>query len=86
MTAEARDRILSDLPRLVKAEARRRGALRPAGATVYHRLVDVDPAPATLAHDQRVLFSGMTRATVRLEVVARRGNPLNDALGAGPSS
>jgi superfamily I DNA and RNA helicase len=45
-------------------------------------LMDVDPAADTLDHDRRVLFSGMTRATVRLEVVARRGNPLNEAMFA----
>jgi hypothetical protein len=43
-------------------------------------LMDVDPAADTLDHDRRVLFSGMTRATVRLEVVARRGNALNTTI------
>jgi hypothetical protein len=41
-------------------------------------LMDVDPAAESLEHDRRVLFSGMTRATVRLELVVRRSNPLND--------
>jgi hypothetical protein len=40
-------------------------------------LIDVDPAAETLAHDQQVLFSGMTRATVRLELVVNAVNPLN---------
>ena len=41
-------------------------------------LIDVDPDPATLPHDQRVLFSGMTRATVRLELLVNGANPLNE--------
>jgi superfamily I DNA and RNA helicase len=39
-------------------------------------LIDVDPGATTLAHDQRVLFSGMTRATVRLEMLVNGQNPL----------
>jgi superfamily I DNA and RNA helicase len=41
-------------------------------------LIDVDPDPATLPHDQGVLFSGMTRATVRLELLVNGANPLNE--------
>lgn len=39
-------------------------------------LVDVDPAaePARLARDQKLLFCGVTRATVRLDVLARADN------------
>jgi hypothetical protein len=33
--------------------------------------------PGSLDHDHRV-FSGMTRATVRLDLLVRRGNPLNE--------
>lgn len=40
-------------------------------------LVDVDPDPAEQERADRVLFAGMTRATVRLELVVRTGNPLN---------
>ena len=40
-------------------------------------LVDVDPDPAEQERADRVLFAGMTRATVRLELVMRAGNPLN---------
>ncbi len=43
-------------------------------------LVDVDPAPDDPDQAARVLFSGMTRATVRLEILARRGNPSNDRI------
>lgn len=42
--------------------------------------MDVDPAAESLEHDRRVLFSGMTRATVRLELVVRRSNPLNEVF------
>ncbi len=45
-------------------------------------LVDVDAEPAELAHAQRLLFSGMTRATVRLELLVRGGSPLGDRLCA----
>ncbi len=45
-------------------------------------LVDVDPGPDHDGEDKRLLFVGMTRATVRLDVVARRGNPVADRLGA----
>lgn len=37
-------------------------------------LVDVDPRTERLTPDLRVLFSGMTRATVRLDLAARRDN------------
>ena len=40
-------------------------------------LVDVDPDPAEQERADRLLFAGMTRATVRLELVMREGNPLN---------
>jgi superfamily I DNA and RNA helicase len=40
-------------------------------------LVDVDSDPAEPERADRVLFAGMTRATVRLELVMRAGNPLN---------
>ncbi len=45
-------------------------------------LVDVDPDGRAEARDQRLLFTGMTRATVRLDIVARRGNPRTAALFA----
>jgi len=41
-------------------------------------LVDVDPEPTDPDRADRVLFAGMTRATVRLELVLRTGNPLNE--------
>jgi len=37
-------------------------------------LTDVDPDPAKLDHAQRLLFSAMTRATVRLELLVREGH------------
>lgn len=40
-------------------------------------LVDVDPDPAEQERADRVLFAGMSRATVRLELVMRARNPLN---------
>ncbi len=40
--------------------------------------VDIDPDPQRMEQMQRLLFCGMTRATVRLEMVVRAGNPLND--------
>jgi superfamily I DNA and RNA helicase len=53
-------------------------------------LVDVDPDPATLELEQRRLFCGMTRATVKLDLLVRRNNPFNarflDAGGSKPSS
>jgi superfamily I DNA and RNA helicase len=39
-------------------------------------LVDVDPDPADLDQGERLLLSGMTRATVRLELLVRAANPL----------
>ena len=39
--------------------------------------VDIDPDPQRMEQMQRLLFCGMTRATVRLEMVVRAGNPLN---------
>lgn len=41
-------------------------------------LTDVDPDPARIDDAGRLLFCGMTRATVRLEMLARRGNPENE--------
>jgi len=38
-------------------------------------LVDVDPRDSHLKQELQVLFCGMTRATVRLEVVCHRSNP-----------
>jgi len=43
-------------------------------------LVDVDPDPDDAEYAERLLLSGMTRATVRLEVVAQGDNPLNARL------
>jgi len=42
-------------------------------------LVNVDPSKeeAQLERDQRVLFCGMTRATVRLDLVMKEDNPIN---------
>lgn len=40
-------------------------------------LVDVDPRPDRLAEEERVLYCGMTRATVRLDMLARADNPEN---------
>jgi hypothetical protein len=45
-------------------------------------LVDVDPDPAEQERADRLLFAGMTRATVRLEMVMRSGNPLNQRFGS----
>jgi hypothetical protein len=44
-------------------------------------LVDVDPEPADQVRADRLLFAGMSRATVRLELVMREGNPLNQRFG-----
>ncbi len=38
-------------------------------------LIDIDPEAARLDHALRVLYCGMTRATVRLELLVRRTNP-----------
>jgi superfamily I DNA and RNA helicase len=40
-------------------------------------LVDVDPDPASLELEQRRLFCGMTRATVKLDLLVRASNPFN---------
>lgn len=40
-------------------------------------LVDVDPKPERLEREERLLFCGMTRATVRLELVVNRENDYN---------
>lgn len=43
-------------------------------------VVDIDPNPADLEQGERLLLSGVTRATLRLELLARCGNPLNVRL------
>jgi hypothetical protein len=43
-------------------------------------LVDVDPRAERLAQELRVLFCGMTRATVRLDLVVKGANPHNAQL------
>ena len=44
-------------------------------------LVDVDPEPLDQVRADRLLFSGMTRATGRLELVMRADNPLTQRFG-----
>ena len=41
-------------------------------------LVDIDPMPERWETFQRLLYSGMTRATVRLELVVKADNVLNE--------
>lgn len=49
-------------------------------------LVDVDPDPDKPERAQRTLYCGMTRATVRLDIVASETNPANEVLfNAGAS-
>jgi hypothetical protein len=43
-------------------------------------LVDVDPDPEAADHGDRLLLSGMTRATVRLKLVVGADNPSNARL------
>ena len=43
-------------------------------------MVDVDPNPKNQDREERALFSGMTRATVRLEMVVNGSNPANKAI------
>jgi len=43
-------------------------------------LVDIDPMPDRRDAFQRLLYSGMTRATVRLELLVKADNPLNQPL------
>jgi len=43
-------------------------------------LTDVDPNQDRIDHSERLLFTAMTRATVRLEVVLRDGNSAADRL------
>jgi superfamily I DNA and RNA helicase len=43
-------------------------------------LTDVDPNEDRLDHAERLLFTGMTRATVRLEIVLREGNKAAERL------
>lgn len=38
-------------------------------------LTDVDPRETRLAQELQILFCGLTRATVRLEIVCNAGNP-----------
>ena len=45
-------------------------------------VVDVDPDPADTDGADRLLFAGMTRATVRLELPVRQGNPLAERVRA----
>jgi hypothetical protein len=40
-------------------------------------LVDIDPMPERWEAFQRLLYSGMTRAAVRVELVVKADNPLN---------
>ena len=40
-------------------------------------LVDVDPAADRLEREERLLYCGMTRATVRLDLVVQQDNPAN---------
>ena len=49
-------------------------------------LVDVDPNPDRIERERKVLFCGMTRATVRLDIVARESNPENGRLFEGAGS
>jgi len=41
----------------------------------------VDPDPTEQERADRLLFAGMTRATVRLGLVIRAANPLNQRFG-----
>jgi hypothetical protein len=41
-------------------------------------LVDVDPDPAELERALALVYVGGTRATVRLDILARAGNPVAD--------
>ena len=43
-------------------------------------LVDVDPDPDSYEHWQRLLYAGMTRATVRLELVVNGDNDFNESF------
>jgi superfamily I DNA and RNA helicase len=43
-------------------------------------LTDVDPNQERLDHAERLLFTAMTRATVRLEIVLREGNSVAERL------
>ncbi len=45
-----------------------------------HHDIDIDPNPKNQDREQRALFSGMTRATVRLEMVVNGRNPANKAI------
>ena len=46
-------------------------------------LTDIDPGPDRLAHTERLLFTAMTRATVRLELVVRETNSILSRLASG---
>lgn len=41
-------------------------------------LVDVDPRADRLDQEERLLYCGMTRATVRLDIIVQAGNPENN--------
>ena len=47
-------------------------------------LVDVDPDPQDQVRADRLLFAGMTRATVRLELVMRSGQPAERSFRRPP--
>ncbi len=68
---------MSDGPLLAETLYRFKG--RGAPAVI---LVDVDPDPERLAHWYRLLYCGMTRASVRLDVLVRTGNPIGEKLMA----
>jgi hypothetical protein len=46
-------------------------------------LVDIDPVPEKVEIFNRLLYSGMTRATVRLELLVKSDNPLNQVYLPG---
>ena len=49
-------------------------------------LVEVDPRPDRLAEDDLVLYCGMTRATVRLDMVVRADNPDKGGFLTAPAA
>jgi hypothetical protein len=46
--------------------------------------VDVDPATEGWSHTAKLLFSGMTRATARLELPIEPGNPMKAGILHAP--
>lgn len=62
---------------LVETIGRFKGQQSPAVV-----LTDVDPLADDIDRAQRLLFCGMTRATVRLDIVCRENNSMCDALSA----